>query len=796
MHRIAATFAMFALAQLAWAAPFQNGSFEAGFPITSPGPCYVTLPGGSTNLTGWTVVGGNIDWVGPACGVQSATNGIATLDLVGDQRVGGITQTFDTEPGYVYEVRFDLNGNFGGLPVVKPLRVTVESVVQDYAFDTTGENASNAANYWNTEFFTFVASGESATITFVSDITGQGINAGAVIDNVRITSGSGLSPPSIVKAFGAATIPLNGSTSLSFTISNPNDVTLSGINFTDPLPPGLAVSAPNGLVGDCNGAVVAAAGSDTISLAGGSLGAGGSCTISVDVTGTTLGLKNNLTSQVGSQGGGPGNTAAASITVVPGAASPPTIAKSFGAVTMMLGESTSLSFTITNPNKTTTLTGVGFNDALPGGLVVATPSGLTGSCGGGAIVATPGSGAVTLSGATLAPGATCAFSVNVTATAAGTQNNTTDAVSSREGGNGNMASATIRVSASPPPPPPPPKCVAPTITSGSLPPGTIGVPYAFTITASGDSPLVLSVSGLPPGLAFDPASGKISGVPTAAGTSTLTITASNGCQPSAVQTQSLTVGKAPATMTLAASPNPAYFGQAVTVVAHVIAAAPPAQGTVLLCAREANAFCPPPFDIVPPGTPASLIRTPLSAPLDANSQAIFVLNGLTINNYVLKATYSGDPTHIAASAGPIDQFVIKGVLLAPPKVALAAPLHASSGAPLSIGVRVTPVSPAPIPTGTVSLYSGGNLVGSATLDAGGSTQFNIAAATTGTLPLRADYSGDALFPPATSPQSVVTIAAADLTQEIPAVGPIGLALLALALAALGMRPLYRHARRR
>ena len=120
MHRIAATFAMFAFAQFVFAAPFQNGSFEAGFPITSPEPCSVSLPSGSTNLTGWTVILGNIDWFAPACGVQSATNGIANVDLVGNQMVGGIQQTFDTEPGYVYEVRFDLNGNFSGPPVIKP----------------------------------------------------------------------------------------------------------------------------------------------------------------------------------------------------------------------------------------------------------------------------------------------------------------------------------------------------------------------------------------------------------------------------------------------------------------------------------------------------------------------------------------------------------------------------------------------------------------------------------------------------------------------------------------------------
>ena len=59
MHRIAATFAMLVFAQFVCAAPFQNGSFEAGFPITSPEPCFVTLPSGSTNLTGWTVIVGS-----------------------------------------------------------------------------------------------------------------------------------------------------------------------------------------------------------------------------------------------------------------------------------------------------------------------------------------------------------------------------------------------------------------------------------------------------------------------------------------------------------------------------------------------------------------------------------------------------------------------------------------------------------------------------------------------------------------------------------------------------------------
>lgn len=189
MHRIVSTCAilLFGLAQLVFAAPFQNGSFEIGSPITTPAPCFAILPSGSTNITGWMVILGDIDWIAPACGIQSQTDGIANLDLVGDQAVGGIQQTFDTVAGQTYQVKFDLNGNFGAPPVVKPLRVTVAGVVQNYTFDTTGETLGNAASFWTTKTFTFVANGPTATIAFVSDTTGQGTNAGAQIDNVRIT---------------------------------------------------------------------------------------------------------------------------------------------------------------------------------------------------------------------------------------------------------------------------------------------------------------------------------------------------------------------------------------------------------------------------------------------------------------------------------------------------------------------------------------------------------------------------------------------------------------------------------
>jgi streptogramin lyase len=263
----------------------------------------------------------------------------------------------------------------------------------------------------------------------------------------RITTGTVIAPaPTIVKSFGAASIVLNGSTSLSFTINNPN-TTLTGVGFADTLPAGLVVSTPNGLTGSCGaGTIVATAGSGAVSLTGATLAASASCTFSVNVTGTTAGTKNNTTGAMTSFGGGTGGTASASVTVG-GAVVPPTIVKSFGAASIPLNGSTSLSFTINNPNASTTLTGVAFTDTLPAGLVISTPNGLTGSCGSGTITATAGSGSISLASATLASSGSCTFSVNVTGSSLGTQNNVTGAVASVEGGSGGTASASVTVAA-------------------------------------------------------------------------------------------------------------------------------------------------------------------------------------------------------------------------------------------------------------------------------------------------------------------------------------------------------------
>lgn len=274
-----------------------------------------------------------------------------------------------------------------------------------------------------------------------NNITGNVSSANGGTGNTATASLTVAAPPTIAKVFGAASIPLNGSTSLTFTITNlsANTVSLTGIAFTDNLPAGLVVSTPGNLTNTCGGTATAVDAASSVSLSGATLAINTSCTLSVNITGITAGLKNNSVT-VTSNESGPGSTSNASIMVV----APPVIAKVFGAEKILLNGSTSLSFTIQNSTNVTTLAGIGFTDTLPAGLVVSTPNGLTGSCGGGTITADQGTAVISLTGAALAQNSSCTFSVNVTGTTAGLKDNSVT-VTSSNGGTGNTSNASVTV---------------------------------------------------------------------------------------------------------------------------------------------------------------------------------------------------------------------------------------------------------------------------------------------------------------------------------------------------------------
>src|SRR5262249_22629212 len=145
-----------------------------------------------------------------------------------------------------------------------------------------------------------------------------------------------------------------------------------GIQFTDALPAGLTVP-DTGATSTCGGSYSIS--SNVISFSGGTLAANGTCNFSVQVSGAQTGVYNNKTGVISSTESGAGSTSnTATLTVI----GPPSISKGFGSPTIPLNGTTTLTFTITNPNSTTTLSGVGFTDSLPSGLqVAATPGAST-----------------------------------------------------------------------------------------------------------------------------------------------------------------------------------------------------------------------------------------------------------------------------------------------------------------------------------------------------------------------------------------------------------------------------------
>jgi hypothetical protein len=85
----------------------------------------------------------------------------------------------------------------------------------------------------------------------------------------------------------------------------------------------------------------------------------------------------------------------------------------------------------------------------------------------------------------------------------------------------------------------------PTITTASLPDASVGVAYSETLAASAGAPpytWAISSGSLPPGLALDPVTGEISGLPLGPGSSTFTVSVTDAAAAGGTRSLTLTVG--------------------------------------------------------------------------------------------------------------------------------------------------------------------------------------------------------------------------------------------------------------
>ena len=183
----------------------QNGSFEtyAKAPGTWSIPDRVDfdLGVGNTDITGWTVIKGKIDYFGRCPDnpprIWHAADGDNSLELAGSPSSGGVSQTFATTPGERYHVQFQMSGSpmtgwSGEDQPRKTVRARAAGQFADFAFDVAAAQNTLADMKWKLCTFTFVAEADSTTLEIFS--TMDPVHIGPVIDDVCVMAAPNWSP--------------------------------------------------------------------------------------------------------------------------------------------------------------------------------------------------------------------------------------------------------------------------------------------------------------------------------------------------------------------------------------------------------------------------------------------------------------------------------------------------------------------------------------------------------------------------------------------------------------------------
>jgi uncharacterized repeat protein (TIGR01451 family) len=249
--------------------------------------------------------------------------------------------------------------------------------------------------------------------------------------------------PDISKDDGISTVTAGSSTTYSVVITNTTGATLIDAIFRDPAVPNLSV---NSLSCSASGGTSCPSSNSIEIMQGGGIllkpmDPGSSVTFTIDATldaATPAGTITNTASVIVR---GESNSASDTNDVT----TKLSVAKTFSPDSISAGAASVMSITLENTNLNAA-TNIAFNDIYPAGLVNTATPGVTNSCGGTA-TAVAGDNSLILSGGTLAAGATCTITANVTSAVAGAYVNSTGAISSDQY-SGEAATASLAVGVS------------------------------------------------------------------------------------------------------------------------------------------------------------------------------------------------------------------------------------------------------------------------------------------------------------------------------------------------------------
>lgn len=252
------------------------------------------------------------------------------------------------------------------------------------------------------------------TINPVDFTNAQGVVIPAAV-SANLTINTGITG---AKTFTPASVTSGGVSRVKLTITNASSGALTNVAVDDnTFSAGLTVANPANAATNCAGSptLVVTPGIARAQLLGATLNAGAACDFSFDVVTSGAGPWSD-TVPVGkiTSAEGASNTAAvtANLTV---AAAQININKSFNPVVVTGGQPSILQIDVINPSAST-ITGVGFTDTFPVGIVVYSVPAAGTTCAGGIVTALAGDGKVRLTGATLAAGQTCQVTVTTTST--------------------------------------------------------------------------------------------------------------------------------------------------------------------------------------------------------------------------------------------------------------------------------------------------------------------------------------------------------------------------------------------
>jgi len=329
----------------------------------------------------------------------------------------------------------------GGTPVITAVAGSTSLQLNGATIPARAGSGTGAAGSCTLQVDVVAAAGvytDTAGLPTPASVTGTQIYAngssalaGPVTANATITFNSALcSGTSCSKTFSPSAVSSGGRSTVTIRLANAGALALTGVGVTDALPTGMLVGTPANAYTSCSGAstITAVAGSNTFAIGGATIAGNATCDLVFDVIATgTANWTNTLAPGKITANGGISNQSA--VVGVLNYSDPTNlaVAKATNPSSLIFpGEVSQLTITVTNGIVAVTnlrlsdfFTANGTAGAAANGMVVAPAPAASTTCPGGVVTAVAGARSVALSGASLAAGATCTVTVNVTSTAVG-----------------------------------------------------------------------------------------------------------------------------------------------------------------------------------------------------------------------------------------------------------------------------------------------------------------------------------------------------------------------------------------